>query len=167
MEPILESKEETNYKCEIIQLTLKSTWEYDVSTDLCAICKNPLTFFPQNMKTQNFREKMSQMAFAETAYYDALISNFNPYIKKKYRDITYFRGIDYHMDSIDVKGQDNHFITMYVYLNKTDEHMSPLNLIKKSHIYGHTSFPHFIKDYPNENYLEYSNDNKNFKKFER
>ena len=98
---------------------------------------------------------------------DALISNFNPYIKKKYRDITYFRGIDYHMDSIDVKGQDNHFITMYVYLNKTDEHMSPLNLIKKSHIYGHTSFPHYIKDYPNENYLEYSNDNKNFKKFEK
>ena len=97
----------------------------------------------------------------------ALISNFNQYIKKKYRDITYFRGIDYHMDSIDVKGQDNHFITMYVYLNKTDESMSPLNLIKKSHIYGHTSFPHYIKDYPDKNYLEYSNDNKNFKKFEK
>jgi hypothetical protein len=98
---------------------------------------------------------------------NSLISNFNPYIKKEYRDVTYFRGIDYHMDSIDWEEQDNHFITMYIYLNKVDEYMSPLNLIKQSHINGHTSFPHYIKDYPKKNYLEYSSDNKNFKKFEK
>ncbi len=98
---------------------------------------------------------------------NSLISNFNPYIKKEYRDVTYFRGIDYHMDSIDWEEQDNHFITMYVYLNSVDENMSPLNIIKKSHMFGHTSFPHYIKDYPKENYLEYSSDNNNFKKFEK
>lgn len=98
---------------------------------------------------------------------NTLISNFNPYIKKEYRDVTYFRGIDYHMDSIDWEDQDNHFITMYIYLNKVDKNMSPLNLIKQSHTYGHTSFPHYIKDHPAKDYLEYSPDNKNYKKFEK
>ena len=98
---------------------------------------------------------------------NSLISNFNPYIKRKYRDVTYFRGIDYHMDSIDWEDQDNHFITMYVYLNSVDKNMSPLNIIKKSHIFGHTSFPHYIKDYPKKNYLKYSPDNNDFKKFEK
>ena len=82
-----------------------------------------------------------------------LISNFGPYIKKKYRDVTYFRGIDYHMDSIDWFTKNNKFITMYIYLNDVKKNMSPLNIVKGSHIYGPTPFPHFIKDYPNKNYL--------------
>jgi|TARA_B110000914_G_C15413320_1_gene422949 hypothetical protein len=96
-----------------------------------------------------------------------LESNFNQYMKKEYRNVTYFRGIDYHMDSIDWENQDNQFITMYIYLNKVDKFMSPLNIIKKSHIHGHSSFPHFIKDHPTEKYLEYSPDNKNFNKFDK
>ena len=32
--------------------------------------------------SQNFRQKMSQIAFSETAYYDALISNYFNKIKK-------------------------------------------------------------------------------------
>ncbi len=96
-----------------------------------------------------------------------LETNYNQYMKKKYRDVTYFRGIDYHMDSIDWENQDNQFITMYVYLNKVDRFMSPLNIIKKSHIFGHSSFPHFVKDYPTEKYLEYSIDNKKFEKFDK
>jgi len=96
-----------------------------------------------------------------------LISNFGPYIKKKYRDVTYFRGIDYHMDSIDWFSKDNKFITMYIYLNDIKKNMSPLNIVKKTHIYGSTPFPHFIKDYPNKNYLEYSKNNKTFSKFQK
>ena len=71
------------------------------------------------------------------------------------------------MDSIDWEEQDNHFITMYVYLNAVDKNMSPLNIIKKSHIFGHTSFPHYIKDYPKKDYLEYSADNNDFKTFDK
>mgnify|MGYP001177696808 CR=1 FL=1 len=96
-----------------------------------------------------------------------LISNFGPYIKKKYRDVTYFRGIDYHMDSIDWFNKDNKFITMYIYLNDIKKNMSPLNIVKKSHIFGSTSFPHFIKDYPNKDYLKYSKNNKIFSKFQK
>ena len=29
------------------------------------------------------------------------VANLGPYIKQKYRDITYFRGIDFHQDIID------------------------------------------------------------------
>ena len=94
-----------------------------------------------------------------------LISNFNEFIRKEYRDVTYFRAIDYHMDSIDWGGKSNEFITMYIYLNDIDETMSPLNIIKKSHIFGHTSFPHYLKTDQNHLNVEYSPDNKYFKKF--
>lgn len=94
-----------------------------------------------------------------------LISNFNEFIKKEFRDVTYFRGIDYHMDSIDWEKKNNEFITMYIYLNDIDESMSPLNIIKKSHIFGHTSFPHYVKTDKSHLNVEYSPDNKNYKKF--
>ena len=48
--------------------------------------------------------------------------------------MTYFRGIDYHMDIIDFPNRNPLFITMYVYLNDTDSTMSPLNVIK-NHIF--------------------------------
>ena len=94
-------------------------------------------------------------------------ANFNPYIKKEYRDVTYFRGIDYHMDSIDWENNDNKFVTMYVYLNNVDENMSPLNIVKQSHLKGPTSFPHFIKDDNSSKYLQYSSDNKLFREYEK
>jgi len=94
-----------------------------------------------------------------------LISNFNEYIKKEFRDVTYFRGIDYHMDSIDWEKKNNRFITMYIYLNDIDETMSPLNVIKKSHIFGHTSFPHYLKKDKSHSNIEYSPDGKNYTKF--
>ena len=44
--------------------------------------------------------------------------------------------------------------------------MSPLNVIKKSHLNGHTTFPHWIKDEKNKDYLFYKeNKNKFYKKF--
>ena len=94
-----------------------------------------------------------------------LIENINEFIKKEYRDVSYFRGADYHMDSIDWKKKSNKFIIIYIYLNDVSNDMSPLNVMKGSHIFGHTSFPHFIKKDKSHLNLEYSSDNKNFKKF--
>ena len=91
--------------------------------------------------------------------------NLGPYIKKEYRDVTYFRGIDYHQDSIDWPDGDSKWLTMYVYLQDVNKGMSPLNVVKKSHIFGATAHPHYIKDYPNENYLEYGKTKDNSKKF--
>ncbi len=105
--------------------------------------------------------------YVKNIHKKSLISNFNPYIKKEYRDVTHFRGIDYHMDSIDWENQNNKFITMYIYLNKVEKYMSPLNVIKKSHKLGHTSFPHYIRDFKNKDYLLYSSDNKKFSKYKK
>ena len=76
---------------------------------------------------------------------EMLVPNFNQFMKKEYRDVTYFRGIDYHMDSVDWENQDNQFITMYIYLNDVDKSMSPLNIAKGSHIYGHSPFLIILK----------------------
>lgn len=95
------------------------------------------------------------------------VSNLNSYVKKKYRDVTYFKGSDFHMDSIDWDKKSNKFITMYIYLNKVDKYMSPLYILKKSHKLGHLPYPHNIRESKNKNYFEVSPDNKKFSKFKK
>lgn len=46
---------------------------------------------------------------------DSLVSNLGPYVKEIYRDITYFRGIDWHQDIIDYPERNSDFITAYIY----------------------------------------------------
>jgi len=132
---------------ELLKLILGENYEIILSKFVVAV---PNNWMPDYVNKLN--EKKS-------------ISNFNQYIHKKYRDVTYFRGIDYHMDSIDWEKKNNEFITMYIYLNDIDETMSPLNVIKKSHIFGHTSFPHYIKTNKSHFNVEYSPDNKKYTKF--
>ena len=96
----------------------------------------------------------------------SLAANLGPYIKEEFRDVTYFRGIDYHMDQIDFPNSNPDFITMYVYLNDTTPEMSPLHVIEKSHIYGPTKFPHFINKV-NEDYVIYGLDKNNSKKLKK
>ena len=50
------------------------------------------------------------------------VANLGPYIKKEYRDITYFRGIDFHQDIIDwPRGETDldpsTFFTLYIYIS--------------------------------------------------
>lgn len=75
------------------------------------------------------------------------IANLGPYIKKQYRDVTYFRGIDFHQDIIDwPEGRSNldpsTFFTLYVYLHDVDRYDSPLHILPGSHTLGSTLFPH-------------------------
>tara|TARA_B100000780_G_scaffold53989_1_gene33693 strand:+ start:1337 stop:2248 length:912 start_codon:yes stop_codon:yes gene_type:complete len=98
---------------------------------------------------------------------NSLAANLGPFIKKKYRDVTYFRGIDYHMDQIDFPNQTSDFITLYIYLNDTSLKMSPLNIIEKSHIFGATVFPHVIKNSNNNNYLRYGKNLNKLKVFKK
>jgi hypothetical protein len=78
------------------------------------------------------------------------IACMGPFIKKEYRDITYFRGIDFHQDIIDwPRGSTDldpsTFLTLYVYLHDVDVYDSPLHVIPKSHKLGATLFPHKLK----------------------
>ena len=72
--------------------------------------------------------------------------NLNPYIKEEFRDFTYFRGIDYHMDIMDQLNTKADIITIYVYINDVEENMSPLHVINKSHKFCETVFPHLYEE---------------------
>lgn len=87
--------------------------------------------------------------------------NLNKFIKKKYRNVTFFQGLNFHMDSIDRSFKSNKFITMYIYLNKVSADMSPIELVQGSHKFGHVPWPHFIRRNKKKK-LEFSVDNKNF-----
>lgn len=81
---------------------------------------------------------------------DVNVANLGPYIKKPFRDITYFRGIDFHQDIIDwpqgrVELEPSTFLTLYVYLHDVTEFDSPLHLIPGSHRFGATLFPHRLE----------------------
>ena len=95
-----------------------------------------------------------------------LVSNLGPYIKKQFRDVTYFRGIDYHMDLIDHPGTVGDYVTVYVYLDDVNENMSPLHLVEKSHMFGATKFPHTILN-DNLDSIEYGKDRESTKKFRK
>tara|TARA_B110000238_G_C16046162_1_gene403993 strand:- start:91 stop:1011 length:921 start_codon:yes stop_codon:yes gene_type:complete len=88
------------------------------------------------------------------------------YIKPEFRDISYFSGIDYHMDLIDYPDFDGNYVTVYVYLTDVDESYSPLHIIPKSHRLGATLFPHNLKKTNNESTVQYSKNNKDYDTFE-
>jgi len=84
-----------------------------------------------------------------------LDGQLNQYLKPEFRDISYFSGIDYHMDLIDYPDFDGNYLTVYVYLTDVDESYSPLYIIPKSHRLGPTLFPHNLKKTNNENTIQY------------
>ncbi len=91
------------------------------------------------------------------------VANLGPYIKQKYRDVTYFRGIDFHQDIIDFpKGKTDldpsTFMTLYIYLHDVGIYDSPLHLIPKSHQFGATLFPHKLERLTANNFC-YRDDN--------
>ena len=81
--------------------------------------------------------------------------NLGPYIKEEFRDITYFRGLDYHQDIIDwPKGKTNldpsTFFVLYVYIHEVGISDSPLHVLKNSHKLGATLFPHKLEKNKND-----------------
>ena len=84
------------------------------------------------------------------------IANMGGFIKEKYRDMTYFRGIDFHQDIIDYPDRPSDFITVYIYLDKVTNKTSPLYILKRSHLLGASIFPHNLKKIKN-NLFEYKN----------
>ena len=73
------------------------------------------------------------------------IAGLNSYVKPEYRGITYFHGIDFHMDLLDHKNRIGDFITLYVYIQDVTPSMSPLFVVPKSHIFGALPFPYDVK----------------------
>ena len=93
------------------------------------------------------------------------IANMGGFLKEKYRDMTYFRGIDFHQDIIDYPDRPSDFITVYLYFDKVTNNTSPLYILKKSHLLGASIFPHKIKKIK-DNLFQYINDYKDKKNVE-
>lgn len=95
-----------------------------------------------------------------------LDGNLAQYIKPEYRDISYFAGIDYHMDLIDWPNFNGDYLTIYIYLTDVEENQSPLNIISASHKYGATLFPHHLKKSNKKDKIFYSKNGIEFEEFE-
>ena len=94
---------------------------------------------------------------------DTFIPNLGRFVKENYRDITYFRGIDFHQDIIDFPHKKSDFITCYIYIEDVDKNSSPLIVFPKSHIYGAQKFPHKINKVSYKIYKYFKN-NKQYMK---
>jgi len=70
------------------------------------------------------------------------VNNLGPYVRPEYRDITYFYGIDFHQDIIDWPDRLADFVTVYVYLHPVSASDAPLHILRGSHLFGATEFPH-------------------------
>jgi hypothetical protein len=73
---------------------------------------------------------------------DNPVNNLGAFVQPRFRDVTYFYGIDFHQDLIDFKDRDADFVTLYVYLHAVGAHDAPLFLLQESHRLGATLFPH-------------------------
>ncbi len=73
------------------------------------------------------------------------VNNLGAYVRPEYRDVTYFRGIDFHQDLIDYKDREADFLTVYVYLHPVGVQDAPLHLLGESHRLGASVFPHDLE----------------------
>jgi len=82
-----------------------------------------------------------------------MVNNLGCFMRPKYRDITYFYGIDFHQDLIDYKDRDADFVTLYCYLHPVTAADAPLYLLDGSHRLGATVFPHDLRRGGDETWL--------------
>ena len=100
---------------------------------------------PKNMIPDWINERSKNLGFV----------NLCALVRPEFRDMTYFHGIDYHMDLVDHENRIGDFITLYIYLENVTANMSPLHVIPKSHIFGATTAPHVLKSLDG-NKIQYS-----------
>ena len=103
---------------------------------------------PENMIPDWIIERSKNIGFV----------NLCALVRPEFRDMTYFHGIDYHMDLVDHKDRVGDFITLYIYLENVTSKMSPLHVVPKSHIFGATTAPHDLKSLGG-NKIQYNNRN--------
>lgn len=112
-----------------------------------AVCGVPKTWLP---------------TWVENRIKDVNVANLGAYLKPEYRDITYFRGIDFHQDIIDwPQGSTDldpaTFMTLYVYLHEVTPLDSPLHVLPDTHQFGASLFPHRLTQ-DNGNHWIYQDD---------
>jgi hypothetical protein len=84
---------------------------------------------------------------------DNPVNNLGAYVQPRFRDVTYFYGIDFHQDLIDYKDRDADFVTLYIYLHDVTAHDAPLFLLEDTHRLGGTLFPHELTKTPSGDWI--------------
>ena len=115
----------------IVQETLSKV----LGSDYKIMGKKFVMGLPENMIPDWINKRSKNLGFV----------NLCALVRPEFRDMTYFHGIDYHMDIVDHKNRIGDFITFYVYLEDVTVNMSPLHIIPRSHIFGGTTVPHDLK----------------------
>ena len=78
--------------------------------------------------------------------------NLNPFIKPKYQDVQYFYNADFHQDM--TRGKK--FATFYIYLDHVKKKDSALKVLRKSHYFGASFYPHYIRKSTDQKSYYYS-----------
>ena len=112
----------------IVQETLSKV----LGSDYKIMGKKFVMGLPENMIPDWINKRSKNLGFV----------NLCALVRPEFRDMTYFHGIDYHMDIVDHKNRIGDFITLYVYLEDVTVNMSPLHIIPRSHTFGATTVPH-------------------------
>ena len=128
----------------IVQETLSKI----LGSDYKIMQKKFVMGLPENMIPDWINKRSKNLGFV----------NLCALVRPEFRDMTYFHGIDYHLDIVDHVDRIGDFITLYVYLENVTAAMSPLHIIPKSHIFGATTVPHDLKSLGG-NKIQYSNRN--------
>jgi len=115
----------------IVQETLSKV----LGSDYKIMGKKFVMGLPENMIPDWINKRSKNLGFV----------NLCALVRPEFRDMTYFHGIDYHMDIVDHKNRIGDFITLYVYLEDVTVNMSPLHIIPRSHTFGATTVPHDLK----------------------
>ena len=115
----------------IVQETLSKV----LGSDYKIMGKKFVMGLPENMIPDWINKRSKNLGFV----------NLCALVRPEFRDMTYFHGIDYHMDLVDHKNRIGDFITLYIYLENVTANMSPLHVIPRSHIFGGTTVPHDVK----------------------
>jgi hypothetical protein len=68
--------------------------------------------------------------------------NLNPYIYDEFQDIQYFLYTDFHQDKT---RPESDFVTVYIYLDDVGPEDSALQVLRGSHEFGMTSYPHSLR----------------------
>jgi len=103
----LETKTDSTDKpvCEIVQLNLVGTWEYDVETDICKLCKNPLTFSsPDNEEVDKVSKYNISLGNCDHAFHNNCIETW---LKSSKSCPTCFTDFSYKFKTLD----DPHWMT--------------------------------------------------------
>ena len=149
---VINSKIFLTYKSYLKNKTHKKTGDVLADLDISFILNNKnINFYLETVLGKNYQLADRRVICGIPKKYipnyitkkeDIRNINLGHFIKRKYRTVRYFNGIDFHQDQMDYSSTKCKVVTLYVYLDEVTKNKSPLIILPKSHKLGPDLFPH-------------------------